>query len=37
VEGLKWFTEQGGKIDPPRIPDTKPAFTGFLVDDGGRL
>jgi sugar lactone lactonase YvrE len=37
VEGLKWFTEQGGKIDLSRIPDTKPAFTGFFVDHGGRL
>ncbi|HEV2148996.1 MAG TPA: 6-bladed beta-propeller [Longimicrobiaceae bacterium] len=37
VKNLKWFTDQGGKIDPSRIPGKKPAFTGFQVDEEGYL
>jgi hypothetical protein len=37
VAGMKWFTDQGGKVDPSRIPDVKPAFDGFFVDDRGFL
>lgn len=37
IEGLEWFTSQGGRIDPARIPNEKPYFRTFHVDDGGRL
>jgi sugar lactone lactonase YvrE len=37
LESLDWFTEQGGKIDPSRIPDTKPAFIRPLFDDTGHM
>ncbi len=37
VAGLKSFTDQGGKVDPSRIPDVKPAFAGFFLDDRGYL
>jgi hypothetical protein len=33
IEGLEWFTNQGGKIDPARIPATKPAFGAITLDD----
>lgn len=33
----KWFTDQGGKVDPARVPATKPAFSRLVVDDGGNL
>lgn len=36
-ESLNWFTEQGGKIDLSRIPDTKPAAESLFVDDEGRI
>lgn len=32
IEGLEWFTAQGGKIDLSRIPRTKPAFQSFFTD-----
>lgn len=36
-ETLKWFTDQGGKIDISRIPGTKPAAWSMFVDDEGRI
>ena len=36
-EQLEWFTEQGGKIDLSRVPDTKPPAARFIVDDDGRV
>jgi len=36
-EGLKWFTEAGGKADWSRIPASKPAFEEFVIDDDGFL
>jgi sugar lactone lactonase YvrE len=36
VAGMKWFTDQGGRVDAGRIPGTKPAFEQVVVDlDGG--
>lgn len=37
VASYEWFTKQGGEIDPSRIPDRKPAFESFIVDDEGNL
>lgn len=37
IEGLAWFTSQGGHIDPSKIPDEKPAANGFSVDEAGRV
>lgn len=37
VASLKSFTDQGGEVDPSRIPDVKPAFAGFFLDDRGHL
>lgn len=37
LRGLSWFTEQGGRVDGSRIPDTKPAYEGFFTDDQGSL
>ncbi len=37
VARLKWFTDQGGKVDRGRIPDTKPVAQGFQVADDGYL
>ena len=37
IAGLKWFTDQGGKVDRSRIPDVKPAAQGFLVAEDGYL
>jgi hypothetical protein len=34
---LEWFTDQGGKVDLSKIPDTKPATEEFLFDDEGNL
>jgi len=34
---LKWFTDQGGKVDRGRIPDVKPAVQGFQVAEDGHL
>lgn len=30
-EQLKWFTDQGGRIDPSKIPDTKPPLGFFFI------
>lgn len=37
LEGLKWFTEQGGRIDAGRIPAHKPAFSSLYVAPDGHL
>lgn len=37
IARLKWFTDQGGKVDRGRIPDVKPAAQGFLVAEDGHL
>lgn len=37
MEGFEWFISQGGKVDPSRIPSTKPAIDEFTVDDEGNL
>jgi hypothetical protein len=37
VENLEWFTRQGGRVDASRMPSTKPAFSGMMVDDLGHL
>lgn len=34
---LKWFTDQGGRIDLSRVPRHKPAFTSIRTDDRGWL
>jgi hypothetical protein len=34
---LRWFTEQGGQIDPSKIPAAKPAFSSTFSDDQGNL
>ena len=34
---LKWFTDQGGKVDRSRIPDIKPAVEWFRVAEDGYL
>lgn len=36
-EDLKWFTDQGGRADWSRIPDTKPATRDFFLDDEGNV
>lgn len=37
VARLKWFRDQGGKVDAGRIPGTKPAFGTVYPDDNGYL
>jgi sugar lactone lactonase YvrE len=37
IANLEWFTAQGGKIDPARIPATKPAIRSFFTDPDGYL
>lgn len=37
VANLAWFTNQGGKVDRGRIPDTKPAVQDFAVTEDGYL
>jgi hypothetical protein len=32
---LKWFTDQGGKVDLSRVPRNKPAFASVSTDDRG--
>jgi hypothetical protein len=34
---FEWFTQQGGTIDPSRVPARKPAFSSFFPDDRGNL
>lgn len=36
-ERLKWFTNQGGKVDLSRVPRHKAAFTHLAFDDRGFL
>lgn len=36
-ESMTWFTDQGGKIDMSRLPDTKPPVQRMFVDDDGRI
>ena len=33
--GLKWFTDQGGRVDAGRIPSRKPAFEQIIPDGAG--
>lgn len=33
----EWFTRQGGKLDPSRVPSVKPAFGAPFFDDRGYL
>jgi len=35
LQELSWFTDAGGRVDPSRIPQVKPAFRSVTVDDGG--
>lgn len=35
LDRLKWFTDQGGRVDPSRIPDHKPPVSSFFVDEDG--
>lgn len=35
IEDLRFFTDQGGVIEPGRIPRNKPAFTSIRIDDLG--
>lgn len=37
VKRLKWFTDQGGKVDASRIPGEKPAYGGMYPDEAGYL
>ena len=37
LDGLSWFTDQGGRIDPSKLPDVKPAAWNMFVDDEGRI
>lgn len=37
INGMAWFTDQGGRVDRSRIPDRKPAFQGLVQDDSGHL
>ena len=37
LEGLDWFTSQGGKIDHSKIPASKPPTVHFFLDDEGHL
>jgi len=36
-EGLQWFRNQGGRVDPGRIPDGHAAYRNFAVDSEGYL
>lgn len=37
LERLDWFRQQGGEVDPSRIPDTRPAYRWFAVEPGGHV
>lgn len=37
LAGLDWFTAQGGKVDPARIPSAKPAIHSLFTDPDGYL
>lgn len=34
---MKWFTDQGGRVDPSKFPDRKPALTRLFVTEDGYL
>lgn len=34
---LKWFTDQGGRVDVARLPEHKPAYVSVRTDDRGWL
>jgi len=36
-ERLKWFTDQGGRIDLSKIPATKPPVGHFFIDDADHI
>ena len=36
-ENMKWFTDQGGRIDLSKLPATKPAASSFFFDDERNL
>src|SRR5690606_38385248 len=36
-ERMKWFTDQGGRIDPSKVPDTKPPVSRFFLDDADHI
>ncbi|HYW13022.1 MAG TPA: 6-bladed beta-propeller [Longimicrobium sp.] len=35
LAGLKWFTDQGGRVDAGRIPTRKPAYEQVIPDGAG--
>lgn len=37
MEGLEWFTSQGGRVDRSAIPETKPGAEELFVDDEGNV
>jgi hypothetical protein len=37
LEGLSWFTDQGGRIDGSKVPSVKPAAWNIFVDDQRRV
>lgn len=37
LERLDWFRNQGGEVDPSRIPDTKPAYRWLAVEPDGHV
>lgn len=37
LDGLDWFTDQGGKIDASKIPHQKPPVDWFFLDDEGEV
>ena len=32
IDGLSWFTQQGGQIDASKIPNEKPIANSFFID-----
>lgn len=37
IENLEWFTDQGGRIDRSKFPESKPSTASFFIDDEGNL
>lgn len=37
MEGLEWFTDQGGRVDRSLFPARKPPTQNFLLDDLGHI
>ena len=37
IRGLEWFTRQGGRVDPSRIPDERPQLAQVAVSPDGYL